>query len=70
MTTRVVLELEKEVAVMGPRVNKRRRKRAKAGTTCVTPATQEALLGAKSVSDSDPLSYARPQPHTERDMAQ
>ncbi|GJT14973.1 hypothetical protein Tco_0873679 [Tanacetum coccineum] len=41
-----------------------------AGTTCVTPATQEALSGAKSVSDPDPLSYARPQPHPERDMAQ
>ncbi|GKA43428.1 hypothetical protein Tco_0736152 [Tanacetum coccineum] len=106
-TTGVVPELEKEVAVIGPRVNKRRRKRAsdeadanappkvlrkdhaaarpeqsthggkslasiglEAGTTCVTPATQEALLGAKSVSDPDPLSYARPQPHPERDMAQ
>ncbi|GKB46650.1 hypothetical protein Tco_0897403 [Tanacetum coccineum] len=41
-----------------------------AGATFVTPATQEALLGAKSVSDPDPLSYAIPQPHLERDMAQ
>ncbi|GKD01451.1 hypothetical protein Tco_1171725 [Tanacetum coccineum] len=106
-TTGVVPKLEKKVAVIGPRVNKRHRKRAsdeadvnappkvlrkdhvaahpeqsthwgkslasiglEAGTTCVTPATQEALLGAKSVSDPDPLSYARPQPHPERDMAQ
>ncbi|GJW19898.1 hypothetical protein Tco_0027334 [Tanacetum coccineum] len=106
-TTGVVLELEKEVTVMGPRVNKRRRKRAndeadanasrkvlrndhaaaipeqnthrgkslasmglEAGTTFVTPATQEALSGAKSVSDPNPLSYARPQPYPERDMAQ
>ncbi|GJR70812.1 hypothetical protein Tco_0016877 [Tanacetum coccineum] len=84
-TTGVVPELENEVAGIGPRVNKRRHKRAsdeananappkvlrkdygvarpeqsthggkslasirlEAGTTCVTPATQEALSGAKS----------------------
>ncbi|GKB74546.1 hypothetical protein Tco_0935958 [Tanacetum coccineum] len=106
-TTGVIPELEKEVAIMGPRVNKRRHKRSsdeakenappkvlrkdhaiarpeqstyrgkslasiglEAGTTCVTPVTQEALSGAKSVSDPYPLSYLRPQPHLKRDMAQ
>ncbi|GKD37504.1 hypothetical protein Tco_1257711 [Tanacetum coccineum] len=44
--------------------------RLEVDTTFVTPATQEALSDAKSVSDPDPLSYARPQPHPERDMTQ
>ncbi|GKA38778.1 hypothetical protein Tco_0731329 [Tanacetum coccineum] len=106
-TTGAVPELKKDVAVMGPRVNKRHHKRAsddansnappkvlrrdhvaarprqstrrgkslasiglEVGTTFVTLATQEALSGAKSVSYPDLLSYARPQPHLERDMAQ
>ncbi|GKC29735.1 hypothetical protein Tco_1037029, partial [Tanacetum coccineum] len=108
-TTEVVLEpdLEKEVAAMGPLVNKRRRKRGndeadgneppkvlrkdhaafrptqstlggkslasiglEAGSTFFTPATQETPADAKSVSDPDSLSYARPQPHPKRDVAQ
>ncbi|GKF34250.1 hypothetical protein Tco_0107450 [Tanacetum coccineum] len=40
------------------------------GSTLVTPATQETLSDAKSVSDLDPLSYTKPQPRPERDVAQ
>ncbi|GJX17129.1 hypothetical protein Tco_0217961 [Tanacetum coccineum] len=108
-TTEVVQEpgLEKEVAAMGPLVNKRRRKRGndeaeanappkvlrkdhaafrpaqstlggkslasmglEAGSTFFTPATQETPTDAKSVSDPEPLSYAKPQPHPEQDVAQ
>ncbi|GKC94872.1 hypothetical protein Tco_1160314 [Tanacetum coccineum] len=39
------------------------------GSTLVTPATQETPSDAKSVSDPDPLSYAKPQPRPERDVA-
>ncbi|GJS67583.1 hypothetical protein Tco_0682147 [Tanacetum coccineum] len=38
-----------------------------AGSTFFTPATQETLTDAKSVSDSEPLSYVKPQPHPEQD---
>ncbi|GJX71413.1 hypothetical protein Tco_0308584 [Tanacetum coccineum] len=108
-TTVVILEpdLEKEVAAMGPLVNKRRRKKGnnevdanappkvlrkdhaafhlaqstlrgksltsmglEAGSTFYTPTTQETLADAKSVSDPNPLSYVKPQPHPERDIAQ
>ncbi|GKD17040.1 hypothetical protein Tco_1206198 [Tanacetum coccineum] len=108
-TTEVVLEpdLEKEVAAIGPFVNKRRRKRGndkadanappkvlrkdqaafrpahstlggkslasmglEAGSTFFAPTTQETPADTKSVSDPDPLSYAKPQPHLERDVAQ
>ncbi|GJV70026.1 hypothetical protein Tco_1485535 [Tanacetum coccineum] len=41
-----------------------------ADSTFVTLATHEAPSGAKSVSDPDPLSYAIPQSHPERDIAQ
>nr|GEY76162.1 hypothetical protein [Tanacetum cinerariifolium] len=107
-TTKVVLEpsLEKEVAAMGPRVNKRCRKKGNdeveasappkvlgkdhaafhpaqstlggkslaplgldAGSTFATPVTQEAPTTTKSVSDPDPLTYAKPQPHPELDIA-
>nr|GEX44381.1 hypothetical protein [Tanacetum cinerariifolium] len=107
-TTEVVLEpgLEKEVAAMGPRVNKRRHKRGNdeaeanappkvlrkdhaafrlaqstlkgkslaplgldAGSSFAMPVTQHAPTVAKSVSDPDPLSYAKPQPHPELDIA-
>nr|GEY79800.1 hypothetical protein [Tanacetum cinerariifolium] len=107
-TTKVVLEpsLEKEVAAMGPRVNRRRRKRGNdkaeanappkvlrkdhaafrpaqstlrvkplaplgfdAGFTFATHVTHEAHTAAKSVSDPDPLSYTKPQPHPELDIA-
>ncbi|GJT31363.1 hypothetical protein Tco_0911638 [Tanacetum coccineum] len=106
-TTKVVQEpvLEKEVAAMGPPVNKRRRQRGtdeaeanappkvlrkdhatphpaqsthegkslaamglEAGST-FTPVAQETSTGAKSVSDPDPLSYAKPPPHSEQDVA-
>ncbi|GKB86512.1 hypothetical protein Tco_0958784 [Tanacetum coccineum] len=40
------------------------------GSTLVKPATQETLSDAKSVSDPDPLSYVKPQPRPERDVAQ
>ncbi|GJS62930.1 hypothetical protein Tco_0677494 [Tanacetum coccineum] len=50
----------KSLAVMGLDV----------GSTLVTPATQETPSDAKSVSDPDPLSYAKPQPRLERDVAQ
>ncbi|GKE88336.1 hypothetical protein Tco_1565811, partial [Tanacetum coccineum] len=108
-TTESILEPdpEKEVAAMGPQVNKGRRKRGNdeadantspkvlrkdhvairpaqstyggksltvigldVGSTLVTPATQETPFNAKSVSDPDPLSYAKPQPRLERDVAQ
>ncbi|GJS93663.1 hypothetical protein Tco_0800631 [Tanacetum coccineum] len=108
-TMEVVLEpnLEKEVAAIGPLVNKRRRKRGndeadtnappkvlrkdhaafrpvqstlegkslasmrlEAGSTFFIPATQETPADAKCVSDPNPLSYAKPQLHPERDVAQ
>ncbi|GJV75988.1 hypothetical protein Tco_1507572 [Tanacetum coccineum] len=108
-TTKVVPEpdLEKEVAAMGPLVNKRRRKRGndevdanappkvlrkdhvsfrpahsthrvksiasiglEVGSTFFTPDTQETHADVRSVSDPDPLSYAKPQPHLKRDVAQ
>ncbi|GKG21058.1 hypothetical protein Tco_0383653, partial [Tanacetum coccineum] len=40
-----------------------------AGSTFFTPATQETLADAKSVSDQEPLSYAKPQPHPEQDVS-
>ncbi|GJZ19532.1 hypothetical protein Tco_0556122 [Tanacetum coccineum] len=40
------------------------------GSTLITPATQETPSDAKSVSDPDPLSYAKLQPRLERDVAQ
>ncbi|GJZ82828.1 hypothetical protein Tco_0648001 [Tanacetum coccineum] len=108
-TTEVIQEpgLEKEVASMGPPVNKRRRKRGndeaeanappkvlrkdhaafrptqstlegkslvsmglEAGSTFFTSATQETPTDATSVSDQKPLSYVKPQPHPEQDVAQ
>ncbi|GJU15139.1 ribonuclease H-like domain-containing protein [Tanacetum coccineum] len=106
-TMEVVQGLEKEVAAMGPPVNKRRRKRGndgaeanvppkvlmkdhaaflpaqstlggkcltlmglEAGSTFFTPASQETSADAKSVSDPEPLSFSKPQPHLERDVAQ
>ncbi|GKD65526.1 hypothetical protein Tco_1307634, partial [Tanacetum coccineum] len=35
-----------------------------------TPASQETPADAKSVSDPEPLSFAKPQPYPERDVAQ
>nr|GEV60622.1 putative reverse transcriptase domain-containing protein [Tanacetum cinerariifolium] len=99
--------LEKEVAAMGPVVNKRRHKRRNegagantppkvmrkdyatsrlaqstrgeksiviiglnAGSTFSMPSAHDVHAAAKSVSDPDPLSYAKPQPHPERDISQ
>ncbi|GKB71703.1 hypothetical protein Tco_0933115, partial [Tanacetum coccineum] len=75
-TTRVALEtgLEEEVAAMVPLVNKGRRKRAStgldAGSILSTPAAQDPSTATKSVSDPELLSYAKPQPDPEQDMAQ
>ncbi|GKB84369.1 hypothetical protein Tco_0956641 [Tanacetum coccineum] len=44
--------------------------RLEAGSTFFTTTTQENLADAKSMSNPDPLSYAKPQPHPERDVAQ
>nr|GEV82893.1 hypothetical protein [Tanacetum cinerariifolium] len=41
-----------------------------AGSTFATPVTQDTPAAAKSVSDPGPLSYAKPQPHPEIDIAQ
>ncbi|GJT93120.1 hypothetical protein Tco_1081965 [Tanacetum coccineum] len=84
ITTKVVQEpvLEKVVAAMGPPMNKRRRHRgtdeAEANALPkvlrkdhATPhLAQKTSAGAKSVSDPDLLSYARPPPHSEQDVAQ
>nr|GEW56662.1 hypothetical protein [Tanacetum cinerariifolium] len=70
-TTEVALEpiLGKKVAAMGPRVNKRRHKnsndKAKANAS-----PKDAPTATNSVSDPDPLSYAKPQPLPELDIAQ
>ncbi|GKD00643.1 hypothetical protein Tco_1170917 [Tanacetum coccineum] len=39
-------------------------------STLITPATQETPSNAKSVSDPDPLSYAKPHSRPKRDVAQ
>ncbi|GJT56398.1 hypothetical protein Tco_0991452 [Tanacetum coccineum] len=41
-----------------------------AGSISSTPAAQGTLTAAKSVSDPDPLSYAKLQPYPEQDIAQ
>ncbi|GKC47982.1 hypothetical protein Tco_1065704, partial [Tanacetum coccineum] len=41
-----------------------------AGSISSTPSAQGAPTAAKSVSDPDPLSYAKPQPYPEQDIAQ
>ncbi|GJU49545.1 gypsy type transposase [Tanacetum coccineum] len=41
-----------------------------AGSPFFTPASQETSADAKSVSDPEPLSFAKQQPHPERDVAQ
>ncbi|GKB70346.1 hypothetical protein Tco_0931758 [Tanacetum coccineum] len=80
-TTKVVQEpgLEKEVAAMGPPINKRCQKvlleeksqyNGINGSTFFTSATQETPTDATSVSDQKPLSYVKPQPHPEQDVAQ
>ncbi|GKD99017.1 hypothetical protein Tco_1382914, partial [Tanacetum coccineum] len=40
------------------------------GSTFSTPAAQGAPTAAKSVSDPNPLSYAKPQSYPEQDIAQ
>ncbi|GKD94276.1 hypothetical protein Tco_1374113 [Tanacetum coccineum] len=83
-TTGVALKtgLEEEVAAMGPLVIKGRRKReypwreipsfngVRYGLHLYTPAAQDLFTATKSVSDLEPLSYAKPQPDPEQDMAQ
>ncbi|GJV09992.1 hypothetical protein Tco_1351533 [Tanacetum coccineum] len=41
-----------------------------AGSISSTPSAQGAPTAVKSVSDPDPLSYAKPQPYPEQDIAQ
>ncbi|GJS49251.1 hypothetical protein Tco_0599372 [Tanacetum coccineum] len=41
-----------------------------AGSISSTPSAQGALTATKSVSDPDPLLYAKPQPYPEQDIAQ
>ncbi|GKC14161.1 hypothetical protein Tco_1010943 [Tanacetum coccineum] len=67
--------LRKDHATVRPEQSTRRGKSfasmgLEVGSTFITPATHEALAGAKSVSDLDSLSYAKPQLHLERDTAQ
>ncbi|GKD12937.1 hypothetical protein Tco_1197344 [Tanacetum coccineum] len=83
-TTGVALKtgLEEEVAAMGPLVIKGRRKReypwreipsfngVRYGLHLYTPAAQDLFTATKSVSDPELLSYAKPQPDPEQDMAQ
>ncbi|GKF81371.1 hypothetical protein Tco_0239973, partial [Tanacetum coccineum] len=73
-TTEVVQEpmLEKEVAAIGPPSTCGGKSLAvmglEAGST-FTPAAQKTSVGAKSVSNPDPLSYARPPAHSTQDVA-
>nr|GEX69285.1 hypothetical protein [Tanacetum cinerariifolium] len=71
LTTRVTLGtvLEEEVAAIGPHVNKRRRKRGKSLASTGLDA-HDPSTAMKSVSDPEPLSYAKPQLHPEQDIAQ
>ncbi|GKB03513.1 hypothetical protein Tco_0831656 [Tanacetum coccineum] len=75
-TTEVVpeLNLEKEATAMGPLVNKRRRKRDQSADRAPLPSyrstTKDTPAALQSVSDPDPLSYAKPQPIPEQDIAQ
>ncbi|GJT79238.1 hypothetical protein Tco_1053580 [Tanacetum coccineum] len=67
--------LRKDLAAFSPTQSTLRGKslasmRLEAGSTFFTTTTQENLADAKSMSNPDPLSYAKPQPHPERDVAQ
>ncbi|GJT36930.1 hypothetical protein Tco_0936795 [Tanacetum coccineum] len=60
---------------MGPLVNKRRRKRGNDEADANVPPKvlrkdHDAFRPAESMSNPDPLSYAKPQPYPERDVAQ
>ncbi|GJS44457.1 hypothetical protein Tco_0569500 [Tanacetum coccineum] len=72
-TTEVVQEAmhEEEVAATEPPVNKRRKSLAAigldAGSTFAPPAAQNTPT---AVSDPEPMSYAKPQPHPVQDIAQ
>ncbi|GJV93077.1 hypothetical protein Tco_1540890 [Tanacetum coccineum] len=77
MTTEVVKEprLEKEVATMGPPVNKRRRKRdnAKAKVNAPPKVLRKDHAPARheqNVSDLEPLSYTKPHPYSQQVIAQ
>nr|GEW19111.1 hypothetical protein [Tanacetum cinerariifolium] len=79
-------DLEKETVDTGALVSKRRRKRGLdestlggkslasigigTGTTVSAPATQEIPVHTEGMSDPDPLSYAKPRPAPEQDVAQ
>ncbi|GJY33944.1 hypothetical protein Tco_0418413 [Tanacetum coccineum] len=81
-TAEVVREpgLEKEVAALGPPVNKRNNKRGNNKVEANAPPKvlrhdhaafrPDAPTAEKSVSYPDSLSYVRPQPHPEQDIAQ
>ncbi|GJT87993.1 hypothetical protein Tco_1069710 [Tanacetum coccineum] len=75
-TTEVVQEprLEKEVVAMGPPVNKRRRKRDKAEAEANSPPKvlrkdHAPACPEQNVSDPKPLSYAKPHPYSQQDIA-
>ncbi|GKF08800.1 hypothetical protein Tco_0043024 [Tanacetum coccineum] len=74
-------DLKKEVVSMGPTIKKRRRERDAGGRGSNAPArytepaihvheTPEPYVSTQSVSDPDPLSYAKPQPNPKQDVAQ
>nr|GEU60810.1 hypothetical protein [Tanacetum cinerariifolium] len=71
-TTEVIPDpsLEKEVAAMGPLMNKRRHKRGKDEAKANVPPEVLRKDHAAFRPAQDPLSYAKPQPHPERDIAQ
>ncbi|GKA48869.1 hypothetical protein Tco_0741827 [Tanacetum coccineum] len=67
--------LEKEVAAMGPTVNKRHRKRdnAEAKANALPKVLRKDHAPAcpeQNVSDPEPLSYAKPHPYSQQDIVQ
>ncbi|GKE16657.1 hypothetical protein Tco_1424234 [Tanacetum coccineum] len=67
--------LRKDYAFVHPGQSTRRGKsltamKFKVGTPVVALTTQETPIGTKGVIDPDPLSYAKPRPALERDVAQ
>ncbi|GJW49135.1 hypothetical protein Tco_0090486 [Tanacetum coccineum] len=76
MLVEVAPDQGKEMAAMGPIINKRRFKGGKEDTAAIglktsstfsAPASQETPA---DVSDPDPLSFAKPQSHPEQDVSQ
>ncbi|GKD33533.1 hypothetical protein Tco_1249042 [Tanacetum coccineum] len=66
MPAEVAPDLGKEMAAMGPTVNKKCHKGGKEDTGANAPRKETPA----DVSDPDPLSFAKPQSHPERDVAQ